>query len=274
MKNNSFDYSYHYNNWHCDTAESENNDINYAKFMFRIHNLLPIKKSAKILEIGCGMGRYLKMLRNAGYNDLTGIDIDESQIEIARRNEKNIFLSDAYEFLIKDKNKYDAIYMFDVLEHIAKEEQLPLLNEIKKHLTQNGFVAICVPCATCPTANYYRYLDFTHVVSYTRHSIGFLLHNAGLHYYTVRPQYQESERIQMLKLPWARLYRDEFGIADPILTANLVAVAFQNEDAFKKYIADVPEIHNDYAEPQPPQAVPEKPRGIKRLWKHIREMKF
>ena len=89
MKNNEFDYSYQYMNWHSDTPESESADINHAKYMFDIHNLYPVRKSAKILEIGCGMGRQLKMLRNAGYTNLTGCDIDISQINVAKHNEKN-----------------------------------------------------------------------------------------------------------------------------------------------------------------------------------------
>ncbi|MDR1958192.1 MAG: hypothetical protein LBQ54_03980 [Planctomycetaceae bacterium] len=35
------------------------------------HNVFPPSKDAAVLEIGCGMGRLLAMLKDEGYSDLT-----------------------------------------------------------------------------------------------------------------------------------------------------------------------------------------------------------
>ena len=88
---------------------------------------------------------------------------------------------------------------------------------------------IRVPNALAPTATFYRYEDFTHGLIYTDKTLSFLAKNAALMYITTRPSHQECERVQELKLPWARLYREEFCIKDFILTPNIVSVIFKNK---------------------------------------------
>jgi 2-polyprenyl-3-methyl-5-hydroxy-6-metoxy-1,4-benzoquinol methylase len=49
-------------------------------------------KQAKILDIGCGTGRHSIELAERGYENLTGIDLSDTQLERARKNakEKNL----------------------------------------------------------------------------------------------------------------------------------------------------------------------------------------
>jgi 2-polyprenyl-3-methyl-5-hydroxy-6-metoxy-1,4-benzoquinol methylase len=246
VKNSDFDYSYHYANWHSDTSESRTSDIVAIKGIFDAHNIYPSEKNERVLEIGCGMGRLLAMLQKRGYNDLTGIDVDKSQIEVAKRENLNVYLAEAGEFLENSPQKYNAIYCFDVLEHIEKEKQLPLFESINSKLMSGGFVVIRVPNALAPTASYHRYDDFTHNISHTANSLSFLLHNAGLHFSVIRPQYRESLLIQWLKMPWANLYRHELGINSLILTPNIMAIAFKDEERAREYLSKAPEISNNY----------------------------
>jgi 2-polyprenyl-3-methyl-5-hydroxy-6-metoxy-1,4-benzoquinol methylase len=246
MNNADFDYSYIYRIWHQDTPESRKDEIAAWHTAFTRHRLFPSSANAKVLEIGCGMGRLLAMLREQGYSDLIGIDIDASQIDVASREEGiRVHLADAVEFVKRVEGQFDVIYCFDVLEHIDKEKQLTFLRTLSKSLADNGFLVLRIPNALAPIALCYRYEDFTHTVSYTENTVRFLLHNAGTHFMSVRPQHQESLELQRLKLPWAKLYRLELN-ENPILTLNLMAIAFKNEDAFKKWQASVPMIRNDY----------------------------
>jgi 2-polyprenyl-3-methyl-5-hydroxy-6-metoxy-1,4-benzoquinol methylase len=259
-----------------DTPESRERDINWwAGFTFDHHRISPKDKKDNILEIGCGMGRFMLMLKENGYQNLTGLDIDQSQIDVAQKENLNVFLSDASDFLMRNNEKYDVIYCFDVLEHIEKDNQLPLLKLIHQHLSDDGFLVLQVPNAMSPTATYFRYIDFTHLVSYTDKTLGFLLHNAGLHFFVIRPQHQETQEIQQLKMPWARLYRHEFCLDSFILTPNIVAVAFKKEQSLNDYLSDAPEIKNDYQEIQIHEAPPKpKERPLKRLWRHLKKGKF
>jgi 2-polyprenyl-3-methyl-5-hydroxy-6-metoxy-1,4-benzoquinol methylase len=249
VKNSDFDYSYHYSNWHSDTDESRNADILWAKQLFDCHAIYPRGKGARVLEIGCGMGRVLLMLREQGYENLTGVDIDESQAGTAKKEGLRVYQTDANDFLRDGSEKFDAVYCFDVLEHIEKEDQLPLLKLINSRLADGGFVVIRVPNALSPTSMYFRYIDFTHCISYTTYSLSFLLRNAGLHYITVRAERQEPLRMQWMKIPWANLYRFEYGLEDFALTPNIVAVAFKDEDMFKDYMSRAPLVQNGYRGP-------------------------
>ena len=82
----------------------------------------------------------------------------------------------------------------------------------------------------------------------TDKTLSFLAKNAALMYITTRPSHQECERVQELKLPWARLYREEFCIKDFILTPNIVSVIFKNKDSFEDYLKKAPIINNSYPE--------------------------
>jgi SAM-dependent methyltransferase len=63
-----------------------------------------------ILEIGCGTGHHAKALLNYGYN-LTGIDIDKSMIEEAKKRAKkaNFIVMDFLDSTQVIKNKFNAI---------------------------------------------------------------------------------------------------------------------------------------------------------------------
>jgi SAM-dependent methyltransferase len=250
MKNSDFDYHYQYENWHADTPESRRQDIFWLKELFDRHAAYPLDKNAAALDIGCGMGRLLLMLKEAGYENLTGVDLDAGQIGVAKKDGVDARLADANEFLEKSREKYGAIYAFDVLEHVEKDKIVPLLKLICGHLSENGFACIEVPNAMAPLANWIRYNDFTHTILYTPHTMNFLLRNAGFRFSSCRPQHRESEEIRTMKLPWARLYLAELGVRDPILTPNIIVFAFRSESACERWKKAAPEISNEYAEPR------------------------
>jgi SAM-dependent methyltransferase len=253
VKNSDFDYHYQYENWHADTPESRAQDIFWLRELFDRHAAYPLEKNAGVLDIGCGMGRLLLMLKEAGYEKLTGIDLDAGQVKVARKDGVDARLADANEFLENSAEKYGAIYAFDVLEHVEKDKIVPLLKLMRDRLSEDGFVCLEVPNAMAPLANWVRYIDFTHTILYTPHTITFLLRNSGFHFSSCRPQYRESDEIQALKLPLARLYRAEAGMRDPILTPNVIAFAFKSESACERWKKSAPEIANEYADPRDEQ---------------------
>ncbi len=275
MNNADFDYNFQYRFWHSDTEESCARDKRFFDELFELHALFPKSRDASVLELGCGMGRCLLALRERGYSDLTGVDLDRSQIEVAQKSGLNVFLQDAESFLDESDRLFDAIYCFDLLEHVAKEKQLPLLRRIAERLTPNGRAVFQVPNALSPTAGYFRYTDFTHNVSYTDVTMKFLLANAGLQRVAVRPQNAESLELQRLKLPWARLYRTEFGLDSFILTSNLVAVAFKNDADFAEWSATVPTLENRYSEEEIAEHVFLRGKSLKaKLARRLRKWGF
>jgi len=110
----------------------------------RLSNLMPIK--AKILDVGCGNGRFLEHLSNERkqYN-LHGIEIDTKAALRANRrlNEKAWIhtVSDLSENFAA--NSLDAISCIHVFEHTT--EPVKMLNDFVRLLKPGGICLIVIP---------------------------------------------------------------------------------------------------------------------------------
>jgi 2-polyprenyl-3-methyl-5-hydroxy-6-metoxy-1,4-benzoquinol methylase len=155
----------------------------------RIINWLPKSKNIKVLDIGCGYGNLLLALKNAGYNNLTGIDISEEQIKVAQQlsNDINFICSDLIAFLRENKQKFDAIFAFDVLEHLDKEEALTSLELIYNNLNEGGQLIIQTPNAESPWFGSVAFGDFTHEWFYTASSLEDVLLKSGFREIEFKP---------------------------------------------------------------------------------------
>jgi len=98
--------------------------------------------SKNILNIGCGKGQNIPVIRKRG--NLYCVDISPESIEIAKQKypENNYIVSTAEDFITED-NFFDEIYCFDVLEHVDDLDKV-LLN-IHKMLKPNGLLYVEVP---------------------------------------------------------------------------------------------------------------------------------
>ena len=100
----------------------------------------------KILDIGCSYGWFEKYVgKNA--KEIIGIDLDEKDLENAKLENKNIeFLKGSVLDLNKfEKDYFDFVVMFDVIEHIPKGTEKKALEEIKRVLKKNGKLLISTP---------------------------------------------------------------------------------------------------------------------------------
>lgn len=100
---------------------------------------IPNPKKRSILEIGCGTGDIIASL-NPKYG--VGVDISKNMIEIAKKkhNEKNLnFKIDNAENLIT-KEKFDIIFMVDVVEHL--EDLDKVIKSLKKCMHKDSILLI------------------------------------------------------------------------------------------------------------------------------------
>src|SRR3972149_9949190 len=97
-----------------------------------INTYLPERKGGlQLLEVGCGTGETIRLLSNFG--EVTGIDVSEKAVEFCRgKGLQNILLGDVNKLdLSKHRNKYDAIFALDALEHIQDDvEAMKRINEM------------------------------------------------------------------------------------------------------------------------------------------------
>lgn len=94
-----------------------------------------------ILEVGCGSGGNLQMLK--AYGDLFAMELDDNTREIANRKnicnvKKGVLPND-----IPFDESFDLICIFDVLEHI--NDDLETLKSLRKKLNRKGTLIITVP---------------------------------------------------------------------------------------------------------------------------------
>ena len=174
----TIDYSKHYLRWHND-SESHQGEMNsfYANLL---KPYLPQDKNAQILDIGCGMGLALKALKTLGYSNISGIEIDENQTKAAKSKGLEVELvSDSAAFLTGGLKRYDLILAIDVLEHIPLENQLTFSRAVREALSEKGAFLATVPNANSAIAGRWRYIDWTHQISFTEASLNFLLVSAG-----------------------------------------------------------------------------------------------
>ncbi len=86
-------------------------------------------ETAAILALGCGAGRHLETLRQEGFTQLTGVDINEDAFEVLAEQyptlaEVGTFHAGAIEELLPtmETNAFDVIYSVETLQHIPESE--------------------------------------------------------------------------------------------------------------------------------------------------------
>jgi|SRR6185437_243439 len=136
---------------------------NHLQLRREILPLVPKSKDIKILDIGCGYGEWLMLLRQNGYEQTTGIDISPEQVEKAHLlGLQDVFVADVFDFLSQNPKTFNCITGIDIIEHFSKDELVRLLELIKGALTENGFAIFRTPNMDGILASVYAYGDFTH----------------------------------------------------------------------------------------------------------------
>ncbi len=111
----------------------------------------PSNLRGKLLDVGCGDGRFLRHAKEQGF-EVWGIDFDKKSVENVKRNLgiDTVFamsLEEFYEYA-KEKNlKFDVITFFEVLEHQDKPREF--LEMVRGLLKEGGYIAGSVPNREC-----------------------------------------------------------------------------------------------------------------------------
>jgi 2-polyprenyl-3-methyl-5-hydroxy-6-metoxy-1,4-benzoquinol methylase len=92
----------------------------YMRFRMHERNLkkLPFQREGRILDVGCGTGRFLEWMRNHGWKTW-GIDISGAATEKARAKDLEVETGDLLETDRYESDFFDVVTMWDVLEHFS-----------------------------------------------------------------------------------------------------------------------------------------------------------
>ncbi|MDD5433225.1 MAG: class I SAM-dependent methyltransferase, partial [Candidatus Pacebacteria bacterium] len=102
-----------------------------------------IKKGDKVLDLGCGNGRFVNIIKEKG-GEYFGTDVSVNLIDIAKKNypNENFQATQPLKLPFAD-NYFDVIYSIAVLHHIpSREFRLEFLQEAKRVLKTGGIVAL------------------------------------------------------------------------------------------------------------------------------------
>jgi 2-polyprenyl-3-methyl-5-hydroxy-6-metoxy-1,4-benzoquinol methylase len=202
-----------------------------------IGEFLPINRTDKILDIGVGLGHFLYFLNKKGYQNISGVDISAETVNYVK--EKYSFpvalVTDTIDFLKKHKSKFNAIYCFDVIEHIPKNEHLRFLRAIKMALGDGGTLVLKTDNMSSPIGRYQYYMDFTHEYCYVELSLKEVLCTVGFSTFLIcGEKYQFNKNINgfvkyLLQTLWFALLRilyklERDGNNPTIFSKSLIAV--------------------------------------------------
>jgi len=127
-------------------------------------HLLPTDKSAKIVDLGCGFGTFVKPAIDAGYTNVVGYDISEEQVNVANKlGMANVHRSSIEDYFAKGE-KADVIVGLDIIEHFTKDELIDFLLNVKKSLNPGGKAIFRTPNMDAPQTSVYAYGDISHEV--------------------------------------------------------------------------------------------------------------
>ncbi len=113
----------------------------------------------KVLDFGCGMGGMTLWLDKHYNCDIKGIDVDRNHIEICHLL-RDKFKKTDIEFSVQDivkkplDEKFDYIFLNDVVEHIAPEYLQPIFNQLKHQLGHDGVIFVSYPPWEGPYASH------------------------------------------------------------------------------------------------------------------------
>jgi SAM-dependent methyltransferase len=153
-----------------------------------------VRPGERVLDLGCGAGRFVAALREAGV-DVVGVELAGAALERARANAPGADLR-----LVADDGSLplehasiDLVWCSEVLEHVP--DTAHLLLEVRRVLRPGGRLLVTVPdhrrlrTALIALMRFEAHFDplGQHVRFYTRHSLAATLEHAGFEDVRVRP---------------------------------------------------------------------------------------
>lgn len=100
----------------------------------------------KVLDIGCGTGKYLYALQQNGF-EVEGVDSSKTAVRLARKllgKEVRVHLEEMFDFQLRP-NGYDVILSISAIHHGSKSQVKKLLEKVWSALKADGLSFVTFP---------------------------------------------------------------------------------------------------------------------------------
>jgi len=113
-----------------------------------------VRNSTQVAEIGCGNGLLQKDIEDYYGRSVTGFELNELALQKNVCQKGELFCYNIHQRNPEFRQRFDLIFLFDVLEHI--EDEAGFLDSVKFHLKESGTLLINVPAHQAFYSDYDR----------------------------------------------------------------------------------------------------------------------
>ncbi len=158
-------------------TQSERAALNRFQTLAQVIDLTQFAPGSYCLEIGCGVGSFLRLMRGAGWR-VQGIEPDPNYAEAGEVAYGVPIQPVLYEETTFAPESFAFLASFHVLEHVTSPKAF--LNKAFQELQPGGLFFLEVPCIDRPySGNLARFFWSAHLYSYSQNTLTGLLQQAG-----------------------------------------------------------------------------------------------
>ena len=166
----------------------------------RVSEYLPLFADTNdVLDIGCGRGEFLTLLRENGVTG-RGIDLNAAMVEVCRGHGLDVTEADALAYLrAQPDGSLGGIFAAQVIEHLEPRDLIALLDAAFDKLRPGAPIVLETINPACWFAFFESYIrDITHVRPIHPETLKYLLIASGFQHVDVRYRapYPEHEKLQ------------------------------------------------------------------------------
>lgn len=167
----------------------------------RLRYLAYLPPGGRILDIGCGRGEFLELIKDSGRLGL-GVESDPALVELCQKKGLNVLENDARSFFNHaNKQSLDGIFMGHIVEHLTIDATHEILLNATSMLNPGGRLIILTPNPNYLPGVGSFWSDMTHQRPYSLEGLRNLFCTLGLREVSsgVSPE-------SMLKVDWTHIW--------------------------------------------------------------------
>jgi len=151
---------------------------NYVDYV--VYKTIEDKNDDLIIDLGCGRGEFLEILRAERYNCI-GVDLNKESVKKCIDKDLNVICDNGLEYLKSlEDSSVKIITGFQLVEHLDLSEILELVKECHRVLKDGGKIIFETPNSkNLEVGAYAFYNDPTHIRPVNQEYLKFLCDNAG-----------------------------------------------------------------------------------------------